>query len=105
MSARAGGGWRPTEAALLKHLLMGIGGSQTHIRIVSDCPRHLTERPQFTPAHAEAVSLPSGSRPKLSTCDGRESQMTVCVAVCVHDRIVFAAPSPGTSNMLAAAWA
>jgi len=32
------GGRRLTEAALLKHLLMGIGGWQTHIKLVSDLP-------------------------------------------------------------------
>ena len=36
--AQRGGGRRLTEAALLKHLLMGIGGWQTHIKLVSDLP-------------------------------------------------------------------
>jgi hypothetical protein len=43
---------------LLKHNLMGIGGSRTYIRIVSVSPfRHLRNGLSLLPAHAEAVSL------------------------------------------------
>jgi hypothetical protein len=46
---------------------MGIDGSGNHIRIVPDIlPRHLTERPQLTPARAEAVSLSGISRIRLT---------------------------------------
>jgi hypothetical protein len=52
-AVRLGGDWRPTEAAILKSNLIGIGGLRTHIGIVSDSPsRHFlcVLRPQLPPS-------------------------------------------------------